>query len=103
MFVRWFVHNIKHMMTPKPDRILRCYGEYQAMLLTVIRNGTFCTTTMVRKKAREYAEYTSGYDVTSGHVTSNNPCEMACSPLHPSKYDSSLIYFSWDINRDPLH
>ena len=41
-----------------------------AMLLTVIRNGTFCTTTMVRKKVREYAEHTSGYDVTSGHVTS---------------------------------
>jgi uncharacterized RmlC-like cupin family protein len=21
MFVRWFVHNIKHMMTPKPDPV----------------------------------------------------------------------------------
>ena len=31
MFVRCFVHNIKHMMTPKPDRILRCYGEYQTL------------------------------------------------------------------------
>jgi putative ribosome biogenesis GTPase RsgA len=31
MFVRRFVHNIKHMMTPKPDRILRCYGEYQTL------------------------------------------------------------------------
>jgi hypothetical protein len=29
MLVRRFVHNTKHMMTPKPDRILRCYGEYQ--------------------------------------------------------------------------
>jgi hypothetical protein len=29
MFVRRFVPNIKHMMTPKPDRILWCYGEYQ--------------------------------------------------------------------------
>ena len=28
VFVRRFVHNIKHMMTPKPDRILWCYGEY---------------------------------------------------------------------------
>ena len=35
MFVRWFVHNIKHMMTPKPDRILRCYGEYQTLYGTV--------------------------------------------------------------------
>ena len=43
------------------------------MLLTAIRKGTFCTTTMVRKKAREYAENTSGYDVASGHVTS---CEV---------------------------
>ena len=34
MFVRWFVHNIKHM-TPKPDRILRCYGEYQTLYGTV--------------------------------------------------------------------
>jgi hypothetical protein len=31
MFVRWFVHN----MTPKPDRILRCYGEYQTLYETV--------------------------------------------------------------------
>ena len=29
VFVRRFVHNIKHMMTPIPDRILWCYGEYQ--------------------------------------------------------------------------
>ena len=35
MFVRWFVHNIKHMMTPKPDRILWCYGEYQTLYGTV--------------------------------------------------------------------
>ena len=28
----------------------------------------FCTTTLVRKKAREN-DITSGYDVTSGHVT----------------------------------
>ena len=27
---------------------------------------------MVRKKAQEYAEHTSGYDVTSGHVTSGD-------------------------------
>jgi hypothetical protein len=51
-----------------------------------------------KKKAREYAEHTSGYDVTSGHVTScdiisgqaasgdvtsSNPCVMASSPLRP--------------------
>ena len=35
MFVRRFVHNIKHMMTPKPDRILWCYGEYQTLYGTV--------------------------------------------------------------------
>ena len=35
MFVRRFVHNIKHMMTPKPDRILLCYGEYQTLYVTV--------------------------------------------------------------------
>ena len=35
MFVRRFVYNIKHMMTPKPDRILWCYGEYQTLYGTV--------------------------------------------------------------------
>jgi hypothetical protein len=35
MFVRRFVHNIKHMMTPKPDRILWCYGEYRTLYGTV--------------------------------------------------------------------
>ena len=41
-----------------------------AMLLPVMGNCTFRTTAMVRKKARECAEHTSGYDVTSRHVTS---------------------------------
>ena len=35
VFVRRFVHNIKHMMTPIPDRILWCYGEYQTLYGTV--------------------------------------------------------------------
>jgi len=35
MFVRRFVHNIKHMMTPKPDRISWCDGEYQTLYGTV--------------------------------------------------------------------
>ena len=35
VFVRRFVHNIKHMMTPLPDRILWCYGEYQTLYGTV--------------------------------------------------------------------
>ena len=35
MLVRRFVHDIKHMMTPKPDRILWCYGEYQTLYGTV--------------------------------------------------------------------
>jgi energy-coupling factor transporter ATP-binding protein EcfA2 len=34
-FVRRFAHNIKHMMTPKPDRFLWCYGEYQTLYGTV--------------------------------------------------------------------
>ena len=33
--VRRFVHNIKHVMTPKPDRILWYYGEYQTLYGTV--------------------------------------------------------------------
>ena len=35
VFVRRFVHNIKHMMTPIPDRILWCYGEYQTLYVAV--------------------------------------------------------------------
>ena len=35
VFVRRFVHNIRHMLTPKPDRILWCYGEYQTLYGTV--------------------------------------------------------------------
>jgi hypothetical protein len=35
VFVRRFVHNIRHMMTPKPDRILWCYGEYKTLYGTV--------------------------------------------------------------------
>jgi len=34
-FVRIFVHNIRHMMTPIPDHILWCYGEYQTLYGTV--------------------------------------------------------------------
>jgi hypothetical protein len=33
MFVRRFVHNIKHMMTPKPDRMLWCYENIISVLL----------------------------------------------------------------------
>ena len=35
VFVKRFVSNIKHMMTPMPDRILWCYGEYQTLYGTV--------------------------------------------------------------------
>ena len=35
VFVRGFVHNIKHMVTSIPDRILWCYGEYQTLYGTV--------------------------------------------------------------------
>ena len=34
MIVRRFVHNIKHMSS-KPDRTLRCYGEYQTLYGTI--------------------------------------------------------------------
>jgi hypothetical protein len=35
VFVRRFVHNIRHMLTPLPARILWCYGEYQTLYGTV--------------------------------------------------------------------
>ena len=35
VFVRRLVHNIRLMMTPIPDRILWCYGEYQTLYGTV--------------------------------------------------------------------
>jgi len=67
------------------------------MLLPVMRNGTFCTTTIERKKRgkiphfRACAEHTSGHvtDVTSGSygVTSGHACTMARSPLIPPKCD----------------
>jgi hypothetical protein len=40
VFVRRFVNNILHMMTPIPDRILWCYGEYQTLYETV--DGVDC-------------------------------------------------------------
>ena len=40
VFVRRFVHNIQHMMTPIPHRILWCYGEYQTLYGTV--DGVEC-------------------------------------------------------------
>jgi hypothetical protein len=46
-----------------------------AMLIPAMSNGTFRTTTMVKKEEagmhfQTCAEHTSCYDVTSGHVTS---------------------------------
>ena len=35
VFVRRFVHHIRHMMTTIPHRILWCYGEYQTLYGTV--------------------------------------------------------------------
>jgi hypothetical protein len=35
MLVRRFAHNIQHMMTPIPDRILWCYGKYHTLYGTV--------------------------------------------------------------------
>ena len=37
VFVRRFVHNIKHMMMPSPDRIWWCYDVYQPLYGTVDR------------------------------------------------------------------
>jgi hypothetical protein len=54
MFVRWFVHNIKHMMTPKPDRILRCHGEtYGSMvkqILNDVHDADVSVVTLFRKQ-----------------------------------------------------
>jgi hypothetical protein len=61
--------------------------RYLPMLLSVMSNGTFCTTTIVRKKAgmhfRACAEHTSGNDVTSGHVTSfrSGPLPVTSLPV----------------------
>ena len=95
-------------MTSLPVKSLSVTSHPVAMLLSVMSNGTFCTT-MVKKKARMHfqacAEQASGHDVTSGHVTacdfipvriasgdvtSNNACVMAHSPLLPPNY--ALIY-----------
>ena len=35
VFFRRLVHNIRHMMAAIPDRIVRCYGEYQTLYGTV--------------------------------------------------------------------
>ena len=35
VFVKRFVHNIKHMMTPQPDRITWCYDVYQPAYATI--------------------------------------------------------------------
>jgi hypothetical protein len=57
-------------------------GDYPWGVILIVRsvvwysNGIFyhvrvlTVVSIVRKKAREYAEHTSGYVVTSGHVTS---------------------------------
>jgi hypothetical protein len=48
-----------------------------AMLISLMSNGTFCTTTIVKKSEgmhfRACAEHTSGYDVISGRAT---PCDV---------------------------
>ena len=59
------------------------------MLLPVMRNGTFCTTTIVKKSAgkiQAWAEHTSVTDVTSGHVTS---CPMASLPVTHAQWPDS--------------
>ena len=35
VFVRRFVHHIRHMMTPIPHRTWWCYGEYQILYRTL--------------------------------------------------------------------
>jgi hypothetical protein len=35
VFVRRFVHHIRHIMTPIPHHILWCYGEYQTLYGTL--------------------------------------------------------------------
>ena len=93
------------LMTSLPVTSLSVTSHPVAMLLSVMSNGTFCTTTIVKKKAgvhfRACAEHTSGNDVTSAQVTScdviavraafddvnsSNACVMARSPLLPPNY-----------------
>jgi hypothetical protein len=56
VFVRRFAHNIKHMMTPIPDRILWCYGEYQTLYGTV--DGVVSLRSRVSKSGNPWLKST---------------------------------------------
>jgi hypothetical protein len=77
----------------------------EAMLLSVMSNGTFCTTTIVKERrgctsghAQNILPVMTSLPVTwfhvasfpvraaSGDVTSSNACRMASSPLLPPNY-----------------
>jgi hypothetical protein len=112
-------------MTSLPVTSLSVTSHPVAMLLSVMSNGTFCTTTIVRKKGgvhfRACAEHTSGNDVTSGHVTScyftpvratsgyvtsSNACVMARSPLIPLNYALSyldILLWYLDLGGRPIN
>jgi len=71
-----------------------------AMLLPVMDNGTFCTTTIVRKSAGcACSEHTSGHvtDVISGHVTSGDVTSgqgpmtsLSVAPSHSTTSNATL-------------
>ena len=99
----WILHNTSNKSEHTPRGIIhfRSYDvtSYDitsnpvAILLPVMRNDTFYTNTIARKKRGEN-------DVTSGRVTSSNAYAMARSPLLPPKYslschDTLLWYLDW--------
>jgi hypothetical protein len=61
-------------MTSLPVTSLSVTSHPVAMLLSIMSKGTFCTTTIVRKKGGDallgMRRTYFGNDVTSGHVTS---------------------------------
>ena len=93
-------------VTSLPVTSLPVTSHHVAMLLSVMSNGTFCTTTIVRKKARGGTSghahnilpvitslpvtwlHVTSFPVraASGDVTSSNACVMARSPLLSPKY-----------------
>jgi hypothetical protein len=55
-------------------------------------NGTFCTTTLVRRKSAEENDVTSGYDVISGHLTDVISCHLTnVTPGHVTDVTSGHV------------
>jgi hypothetical protein len=106
LYANTMVRKKRGKMTSLPVTWLPVMSYPLTMLLPVIRNGTFRTTTMVRKKARECTSghvqnitpamtslpvtwlHVTSFPVraTSGDITSSNACAMTRSHLLPPKY-----------------